>query len=55
MSRSDSCPYINVVEKENELSVWMFVSIDASGKVLLNTVEKGKIINTAHKHVLIDP
>ena len=53
--RNDSCPYINVVEKENELSTWMFVSFDATGKVLVNTVQKGKILTTATKHVLIDP
>jgi dipeptidyl aminopeptidase/acylaminoacyl peptidase len=53
--RSESCPYINVVEKENELSAWMFVSTDATGKVLVNTVQKGKILTTATKHVLMDP
>ena len=46
---------MNIVEVAEELHAWMFVSIDTSGKVLVNTVTKSKYMTNTSKHVLIDP
>ena len=35
--------------------IWMFVSIDAEGKVIINTIKKVVFVLNVTKHVIIDP
>lgn len=38
-----------------EKQVWMFVSIDEEGKVVVNTVSKVLFVMNASKQVVVDP
>lgn len=35
--------------------IWMFISIDTNGRVVVNTIDKIVFIYKASKHVVVDP
>ena len=40
--------------KANDLSSWLFISIDTNGKVLINSISKTMKIYMASKHILCE-
>jgi hypothetical protein len=42
------------VQNEDK-QIWMFVSIDTDGKVVVNTVSKIVFIFKTNKHIIVDP
>lgn len=42
------------VQNEDK-QIWMFVSIDADGKVIVNTINKIVFIFKTSKHIIVDP
>lgn len=44
-----------VIKKIEEKQVWMFVSIDEEGRVLVSTVTKVLIVFNVTKLIIVDP
>jgi len=41
--------------QQQDLTSWMYVSVDTNGKVLVNTIQKVMFTHRASKYVLIEP
>ena len=41
--------------KNVDKQIWMFISIDSEGRVIINTVEKILFVLKASKHTIVDP
>lgn len=45
----------DISAQNEDKQMWMFVSIDADGKVIINTINKIVIIFKTTKHIIVDP